>query len=102
VAKKLLKKIKFNKCKILADKGYPDYNFIEMAKAKQNNFISPPKDYRKKCKHNNFKREKKIKIYYTGEEVGIYVPDFVIDKNILIELKAKPKVLQPDINSLSL
>ena len=30
VAKKLLKKIKFNKCKILADKGYPDYNFIEI------------------------------------------------------------------------
>ncbi len=29
VAKKLLKRIKFRKYKILADKGYPDYNFIE-------------------------------------------------------------------------
>ena len=40
VAKKLLKKIKFRRCKILADKGYPDYEFIEMSKTKQNNFMS--------------------------------------------------------------
>lgn len=32
VAKKLLKKIKFRRCKILADKGYPNYDFIEISK----------------------------------------------------------------------
>jgi len=60
VAKKILKKIKFSKCKILADKGYPNYDFIDLSKTKQNNFISPPKDYGEKCKHNNLKRRKKI------------------------------------------
>ena len=44
VAKKLLKKIKFKRCKILADKGYPNYDFIDSSKTKQNNFISPPKN----------------------------------------------------------
>lgn len=39
VAKKLLKKIKFRRGKILADKGYSNYDFIETAKTKQNNFI---------------------------------------------------------------
>ena len=39
VAKKLLKKVKFEKCKILADKGYPNYDFIDLSKTKQNNFV---------------------------------------------------------------
>lgn len=60
VAKKLLKKIKFKKCKILADKGYQNYDFVDEMKAKQNNFISPPKNYGGKCRHNNLKRERKI------------------------------------------
>ena len=60
VAKKLLRKIKFRRCKILADKGYPNYDFIEMSKTKQNNFISPPKNYGGKCRQNNFKRRRKI------------------------------------------
>ena len=60
VAKKLLKKIKFKKCKILADKGYPNYDFIELSKTNQNNFISPPKNYGEKCRRNNLKRRKKI------------------------------------------
>lgn len=34
VAKKLLKKIKFKRCKILADKGYANYNFINLSKIK--------------------------------------------------------------------
>ncbi|MFQ5531791.1 MAG: transposase [Candidatus Nanoarchaeia archaeon] len=59
VAKKLLKKIKFIRCKILADKGYPDYVFMDIAKERQNNFVSPPKDYKGKCKHNNLKRRRK-------------------------------------------
>ena len=69
VAKKLLKKIKFKRCKILADKGYPDYNFIETAKSKQNNFISPPKNYSGKCRHNNFKRERKIRNFESNKSI---------------------------------
>jgi len=48
VEKKLLKKIKFKRCKFLADKGYSNYDFIETAKIKQNNFIFPLKNYGKK------------------------------------------------------
>jgi hypothetical protein len=43
VAKKLLKRIKLKKCKILADKGYPDYQFIQDSREKHNNFISSRK-----------------------------------------------------------
>lgn len=69
VAKKLLKKIKFKRCKILADKCYPNYNFIKSMKTKQNNFISPPKDYGGKCRHNNFKREKKIRNFESNKNI---------------------------------
>ena len=69
VAKKLLKKIKFRRCKILADKGYPDYEFIEMSKTKQNNFISPPKNYGGKCRHDNFKRTRKIANYESNKNI---------------------------------
>ena len=69
VGKKLLKKIKFRKCKILADKGYPNYDFIHTSKAKQNNFISPPKNYGGKCRHNNFKRERKIRNYESNKQI---------------------------------
>jgi len=69
VAKKMLKKIKFKKCKILADKGYPNYDFIETSKTKQNNFISPPKNYGGKCRHNNFKRERKIRNYESNKPI---------------------------------
>ena len=69
VAKKLLKKIKFRKCKILADKGYPNYDFIDLSKIKQNNFISPPKNYGEKCRHNNFKRERKIRNYESNKPI---------------------------------
>jgi len=69
VGKKLLKRIKFRKCKILADKGYPDYDFIEDMKKKKNNFISPPKDYGEKCKHNSFKRERKIRNFESNKPI---------------------------------
>jgi hypothetical protein len=69
VAKKILRKIKFKRCKILADKGYPNYDFIETAKRKQNNFISPPKNYKGKCKHNNFKRERKIRNFESNKQI---------------------------------
>ena len=69
VAKKLLKKIKFKRCKILADKGYPDYSFIDDSKVRQNNFISPPKDYKGKCRHNNLKRERKIRNFDSNKKI---------------------------------
>ena len=69
VAKKLLKKIKFKRCKILADKGYPDYSFIDDSKARQNNFISPPKDHKGKCRHNNLKRERKIRNFDSNRKI---------------------------------
>lgn len=69
VAKKLLKKVKFERCKILADKGYPDYEFVEQSKLKQNNFISPPKNWGEKCKHNNLKRERKYKNFEANKKI---------------------------------
>ena len=69
VAKKLLKKIKFRRCKILADKGYASYEFIETARTKQNNFISPPKNYGEKCRHNNFKRERKLRNFESNKKI---------------------------------
>lgn len=69
VANKLLKKVKFKGCKILADKGYPNYNFIEMLKTKKNNFISPPKNYGEKCRHNNLKRERKIRNFESNKHI---------------------------------
>jgi hypothetical protein len=69
VGKKLLKKIKFKRCKILADKGYPNYDFIERCKKMQNNFISPPKNYSGKCRHNNFKRERKIRNFESNKHL---------------------------------
>ena len=43
-------------------------------------------------KKNNiiFNREKQIPITYSGKKVGVYVPDFVIDDKIILELKALP------------
>jgi transposase-like protein len=69
VAKKLLKKTKLRRTKILADKGYPNYDFIDGMKAKQNNFISPPKDYGGKCRHDNFKRQRKIANFESNKNI---------------------------------
>jgi hypothetical protein len=69
VGKKLLKKIKFKRCKILADKGYPNYDFIDLSKTNQNNFISPPKSYGEKCRQNNFKRTRKIANYESNKQI---------------------------------
>jgi GxxExxY protein len=42
-------------------------------------------------------KEKRIDIYYSGQKVGTYMPDLVIEDKILIELKVKPKLTQGDI-----
>ena len=41
-------------------------------------------------------RQKRLSVFYEGEVVGIYQPDFVIDEGILIELKCRPMLSQGD------
>jgi len=50
-----------------------------------------------KHKGLNVEKEKQIKIYYSGEKVGTYTPDFVVNRRIIVELKAKPMVIKEDI-----
>lgn len=35
-------------------------------------------------------KEKRINVFYNGKKIGTYVPDVVINKQIIVELKAKP------------
>ena len=37
-----------------------------------------------------FIREKQVPIFYLGKKIGVYIPDFVIDNKIIVELKALP------------
>jgi len=39
-----------------------------------------------------FGEKKRLPILFKGEEVGIYEPDFMVDKRVLIEIKAVPKM----------
>jgi hypothetical protein len=64
-----MKRTKLKKCKILADKGYPDYAFMDIAKKNQNNFISPPKEYKGKCRHNNNIRQRKRSNFETNKMI---------------------------------
>ncbi len=43
-----------------------------------------------KEKNISFDREKRIPVTYNGSQVGIYVPDFVVDNKVVIEMKATP------------
>ncbi|MBU4480079.1 translation elongation factor 4 [Patescibacteria group bacterium] len=43
----------------------------------------------------SFKSEPSISITYEGEKVGSYIPDFVIDDKIIIELKDLPEIGKP-------
>lgn len=38
-----------------------------------------------------FEEKKRMPVKYKAEKVGIYEPDFVIDKKILLEIKAVPE-----------
>lgn len=42
--------------------------------------------------------QKRIDVYFDGEKVGSYVPDKIINKNILLELKAKPFLTKQDVD----
>ncbi len=41
-------------------------------------------------------RQKRINIFYKDENVGVYIPDFVINNKIIIEIKVKPILIQED------
>jgi GxxExxY protein len=43
-------------------------------------------------------REKQLPVYFDNKKVGVYVPDIVVNKVIIIELKAKPFVSNQDID----
>lgn len=48
---------------------------------------------------DNFQVEKnkQIPIYYNGKKIGNYTPDLKVNNKIVIELKAKPQLLNADI-----
>lgn len=50
-----------------------------------------------KQKGLKIEKEKRINVYYENNKVGVYVPDFIVNGCILIEIKAKPKLTQEDI-----
>lgn len=43
--------------------------------------------------------QRRINIYFEGKVVGTYVPDKVVDKKILIELKSKAYVTDQDLET---
>lgn len=42
-------------------------------------------------------REKHLPVFYLEEKIGTYIPDFLINGSILLELKAKPLLHNDDI-----
>jgi len=38
----------------------------------------------------NFESQKRLPIYYQDEKVGLYVPDFIVEDKIIIEIKHLP------------
>ena len=46
-----------------------------------------------------FESQKHINIYSldTGKQLGLYVPDFVIENKVILEIKSKEKLTQSDI-----
>ncbi|MFA5888743.1 MAG: GxxExxY protein [Candidatus Paceibacterota bacterium] len=48
----------------------------------------------------SFESKKNISILYEGKSVGIYQPDFIIENQIIIELKALPEIARPQTEQL--
>jgi GxxExxY protein len=42
------------------------------------------------------KSQVRIKIFYNNEEIGAYIPDFVVNDKIILELKSKPFITKMD------
>lgn len=49
------------------------------------------------CRGLEVEREKRIDVFYNSKKVGVYIPDLVINKIIIIEIKAKLKLTVEDI-----
>jgi GxxExxY protein len=45
-------------------------------------------------------REKRIDIIFEGEKIGTYIPDFIINDIIIVELKAKKFISKEDLKQL--
>lgn len=43
-----------------------------------------------------FEREKRLSVYFQGKKVGTYVPDFLVNNSIIVEVKAKSYTTQED------
>lgn len=41
-------------------------------------------------------QQKRLEVLYKNEKIGTYVPDFVIDGKIIVEIKVKPLLAQED------
>lgn len=42
-------------------------------------------------------KNKRIDVYYNGKKVGTYMPDIIVNKIIIIEIKSKPFLTEQDI-----
>ncbi|MCK5211579.1 GxxExxY protein [Candidatus Parcubacteria bacterium] len=51
-----------------------------------------------RSKKLNIETQKRINIYFKNEKVGIYIPDIIVEKKIIIELKCKPLMSKGDID----
>ncbi|MDO8520900.1 MAG: translation elongation factor 4, partial [bacterium] len=47
-----------------------------------------------------FESKKNITILYEGKQIGVYQPDFIIDDNVLLELKSLPEIGRPQIEQV--
>lgn len=50
-----------------------------------------------KAKGLNVEREKQLPIFYLQEKVGLYIPDLLVNNEIILELKAKPFLHKDDV-----
>ena len=41
--------------------------------------------------------QKRINIFYRDKKVGVYVPDFIIEDSIIVEIKCKPRITADDL-----
>ncbi len=55
-----------------------------------------------KSRNVPYEREKSIKVYSprTGKFIGLYGPDFIIDKKIIVELKAQAFLPRAEVNKI--
>lgn len=70
---------------------YKQFRNRHKEKIYQNSFCLGLKD-----KGLKVDKEKRINIYYKDKNVGVYIPDIIVNDIIFIELKVKPKITKED------